>query len=114
MADTLGGSGIITVMDHDELFDDPWALGLIDEATRLAIVRALGQRLYRARVERHWTLGEVATRCDSWASTISRIENCTRPPNLIFLFKLCGVLGLRPSDVLRDAEDAAVPLAKGK
>lgn len=90
--------------------DDPWRSGMIDKATQEAIVRAIGDLLRRARLASGFTLCELAARCGVSQSVLCRVELARRTPGLPLLMNVCAHLGIRLSDVLRAAEDAAVPL----
>ena len=89
---------------------DPWANGLIDKATQDAITRAIGDLLRRARLASGLKMVELADRCGVSQSVLCRVELGRRTPGVPLLITLCSRLGIRLSDVLRAAEDAAVPL----
>lgn len=89
---------------------DPWRDGMIDEATTLAIARAIGDLLRRARLASGLKLAELSAQCGVSQSVLCRIELARRPPQLTLLMTICAKLGIRLSDVFRAAEDAAVPL----
>lgn len=89
---------------------DPWASGLIDEPTRMAILQALGDLLRRARIASGLMMTELADRCGMSQSVLCRIELARRTPSIWQLMNICEQLGIRLSDVICAAEDAAVPL----
>jgi transcriptional regulator with XRE-family HTH domain len=89
---------------------DPWANGMIDTATQDAITRAVGDLLRRARLASGLKMVELADRCGVSQSVLCRVELGRRTPGIPLLITLCARLGIRLSDVLRAAEDAAVPL----
>ena len=89
---------------------DPWTSGLIDNATEEAIIRAVGNLLRRARLASGLNLSELSELCNASQSVLCRIELARRVPSVPMLLTMCSQLGVRLSDVLRAAEDAAVPL----
>ncbi len=89
---------------------DPWTSGLLDDATEEAIIRAVGNLLRRARLASGLKLAELADLCNTSQSVLCRIELARRVPSVPVLLTMCSQLGVRLSDVLRAAEDAAVPL----
>jgi transcriptional regulator with XRE-family HTH domain len=89
---------------------DPWACGMIDKATELAIMRAVGYVIRQARQASDLKLAELADRCGVSQSVLCRVELGRRPPGTAFLMTVCSQLGIRLSDVFRTAEDQAVPL----
>ncbi len=89
---------------------DPWVAGLIDRPTEDAIARAVGDLLRRARLASGLKLTELADLCGVSQSVLCRIELARRTPGMVLLMTMCSRLGIRLSDVLRAAEDAAVPL----
>jgi transcriptional regulator with XRE-family HTH domain len=90
--------------------EDPWATGLIDKPTEEAITRALGDLLRRARLASGLKMVELAHRCGVSQSVLCRVELGRRTPGMPLLITVCARLGIRLSDVIRAAEDAAVPL----
>lgn len=89
---------------------DPWRSGMIDKATQEAITRAVGDLLRRARLASGLKLAELAEQCGVSQSVLCRVELARRKPGMPLLMTVCARLGIRVSDVLRAAEDAAVPL----
>jgi transcriptional regulator with XRE-family HTH domain len=89
---------------------DPWAHRLIDKATEAAILVAVGDIVRRARQADGLKLADLAGMCQVSQSVLCRIELARRPPHITLLMTACSQLGIRLSDVLRAAEDAAVPL----
>jgi transcriptional regulator with XRE-family HTH domain len=89
---------------------DPWSCGMIDKATELAIMRAVGYVIRQARQAADLNLAEFADRCGVSQSVLCRVELARRPPGIEFLMTVCSQLGIRLSDLLRTAEDQAVPL----
>jgi transcriptional regulator with XRE-family HTH domain len=86
------------------------ALRAVDESTVTAIMRAVSLRLRREREDRGWTQGEVGQSCGISVSVLCRVELFQRNPSLWLLTRVCLALRVRPSDLLRIAEDDALPL----
>jgi transcriptional regulator with XRE-family HTH domain len=96
--------------DHDpETIADPWLNGLIDKPTQDAIIAAMGDLLRKARLTAGLKLVELAEQCSISQSVLCRVELARRQPGLPLLMTVCAKLGIRASDLLRAAEDAAVP-----
>lgn len=89
---------------------DPWVNGMIDRATEEAIARAVGDLIRRARQASGLNLAELAARIGVSQSVLCRVELARRMPGIVFLLTTCSRLGIRLSDLVRAAEDAAVPL----
>ncbi|MFB8167641.1 helix-turn-helix domain-containing protein, partial [Kitasatospora purpeofusca] len=53
----------------------------------------LAERLAELRVERGWTLEELARRADVSRSTLSRVERAEVSPTAALLGRLCTVYG---------------------
>lgn len=94
------------------MFDDtdPWASGQIDKATEQAITRAVGDLIRRARQASGMRLQDLAEQCGVSESVLCRVELARRTPGVAFLMTVSSQLGIRLSDLMRAAEDAAVPL----
>lgn len=92
---------------------DPWGGSLIDRPTQVAIMRALGDLLRRARKASGLKMVELADQCGVSQSVLCRIELAQRRPTIDVLMEVCARLGIRVSDLFRAAEDAAVPLPLG-
>jgi transcriptional regulator with XRE-family HTH domain len=71
---------------------------------------AVGALLRRARENQGLLQMDVADLCGVSRSVLCRLEHADREPRLSVLVMLCGVLGMRFSDVLRMAEDEAFPV----
>jgi transcriptional regulator with XRE-family HTH domain len=82
----------------------------ISMASMADIVRSTGMVLRRVRLARGLQQREPARLCGLGISDVCRIELGRRTPPLDRLIRLCTVLGVRPSEVLRMAEDEAFPL----
>lgn len=89
---------------------DPWTTGLIDAPTQEAIIKEVGRLLRKIRVASGFKMVELATLCNVSQSVLCRIELGQRKPGLPLLLIICSKLGVRLSDLLRSAEDSAVPL----
>lgn len=76
----------------------------------LLIVAAVGPAVRKARLRQRRSQTAVAVASGLVESILSRIESGQRIPRLDQLVALCDTLGVRPSDVLRFAEDGAFPL----
>lgn len=76
----------------------------------MALNRAVGLLLRRARENQALPQQYVADKCGMSNSVVCRLESATREPRLAQLVMLCLVLGVRLSDVIRAAEDEAFPL----
>ncbi len=74
----------------------------------------LAQRLKALRMERGWSLDDLARRSQVSRATLSRLENAEVSPTASVLGRLCAAFGLTLSRLLRMVEDdfpAHVPLA---
>lgn len=72
----------------------------------------LAQRLAELRLERGWTLEELARRADVSRSTLSRVERAEVSPTAALLGRLCGVYGRTMSRLLAEVESGPVPLVR--
>lgn len=88
---------------------DPWSTGLIDTPTQEAIMKEVGSLLRRVRLASGLKMVELSDHCGISQSVLCRVELARRTPGLPLLMTICAELGVRVSDVLRAAEDAAVP-----
>lgn len=89
---------------------DPWASGAIDKATEEAITKAVGDLIRRARLASGMRLQDLAEQCGVSESVLCRVELARRTPGVALLMTVSSQLGIRLSDLMRAAEDAAVPL----
>ncbi len=80
--------------------------------TMTPIDRLLSQRLRELRVERGWSLDELAKRSKVSRATLSRLENAEVSPTTSVLGKLCAVYGLPMSRLLRMVEENFAPLVR--
>lgn len=85
----------------------------LDQGALLAILASIGTQVRDARTARGWYLSEVAERLGLSPSVMCRMELARREPSLAQVISTCAVLGMRPSGVLRQAEDDAFPLGAG-
>lgn len=85
---------------------------VLDPADCNAIHLAVGNILRRERKRRGWNVSEYASYVGIGSSTLSRIELGRRFPAWEVLIVLCCGLGIRPSDLLRQAENDAFPCDK--
>lgn len=79
----------------------------VDTDTRrpyLALVRALGNELRRARREADMTQEDLAKKSKMDRSFISDIERGTASPSVATLFVLCRALGVAASELIRRVE----------
>jgi transcriptional regulator with XRE-family HTH domain len=104
---------------HHEQSPDPEGLvvdraeedGVVTEAHSVWIIlTAMGLMIQRVRVNQGWRQGALAARIGVSQSVLCRIEMGERVPQLRVVLTLCGVLGVRLSDILRIAEDEAYPI----
>lgn len=70
----------------------------------------LADRLKTLRVERGWSLDELAGRAGVSRATLSRLENAEVSPTASVLGKLCGAYGMTMSRLMRMVEDDFTPL----
>ena len=82
----------------------------LDDAGIAAMLASVGAQVRAARQGRGWFLSDMAERLNLSASVICRLELARREPSVHQLIMVCAVLGLRLSDVIRNAEDEAFPL----
>ncbi|MEU8510551.1 XRE family transcriptional regulator [Kitasatospora sp. NPDC048722] len=72
----------------------------------------LATRLAELRVERGWTLEELARRADVSRSTLSRVERAEVSPTAALLGRLCAVYGRTMSRLLAEVESAPARLVR--
>ncbi|MFJ4096716.1 helix-turn-helix domain-containing protein [Kitasatospora sp. NPDC089913] len=72
----------------------------------------LAERLAELRVERGWTLEELARRADVSRSTLSRVERAEVSPTAALLGRLCAVYGRSMSRLLAEVEAAPARLVR--
>ena len=72
----------------------------------------LAARLKQLRVERGWSLDQLASASQVSRSTLSRLENGEVSPTTVVLGKLCAAYGLAMSRLLRMVEDDFPPLLR--
>ncbi len=70
----------------------------------------LAGRLKTLRLERGWSLDELAGRAGVSRATLSRLENAEVSPTASALGKLCGAYGMTMSRLMRMVEDDFNPL----
>lgn len=70
----------------------------------------LAARLKQLRVERGWSLDQLASASQVSRATLSRLENGEVSPTTAVLGKLCAAYGLAMSRLLRMVEDDFPPL----
>jgi transcriptional regulator with XRE-family HTH domain len=76
------------------------------------IDRRIAQRLRALRVERGWSLDDLAQRSTVSRATLSRLENGEVSPTASVLGKLCGAYGLTLSRLMLMVEDGFAPLIR--
>ncbi|MFJ6137196.1 helix-turn-helix domain-containing protein [Kitasatospora sp. NPDC092286] len=72
----------------------------------------LAGRLAELRVQRGWTLEELARRADVSRSTLSRVERAEVSPTAALLGRLCAVYGRTMSRLLAEVESAPARLVR--
>ncbi|MFH8384589.1 helix-turn-helix domain-containing protein [Kitasatospora sp. NPDC018058] len=72
----------------------------------------LAQRLAELRVERGWTLEELARQADVSRSTLSRVERAEVSPTAALLGRLCAVYGRTMSRLLAEVESEPTRLVR--
>ncbi|MEV6978564.1 XRE family transcriptional regulator [Kitasatospora sp. NPDC093806] len=77
-----------------------------------AVDERLAGRLAELRVERGWTLEELARRADVSRSTLSRVERAEVSPTAALLGRLCSVYGRSMSRLLAEVEAAPSRLVR--
>lgn len=80
------------------------------ETLELSIDQRIARRLRALRVERGWSLDELARRSGVSRATLSRLENAEVSPTTSVLGRLCAAFGLTMSRLLALVEDAFAPL----
>lgn len=66
---------------------------------------AFGLALHRLRTQRGWTLTKLARRCGMNATYLGRLEKGVNTPSLESLFELAEILGVQPSEIVREMDD---------
>ncbi len=77
-----------------------------------SIDRQIARRLKELRVERGWSLDELARRSTVSRATLSRLENAEVSSTTNVLSKLCTAYGLTLSRLLHMVEETFVPLIR--
>jgi transcriptional regulator with XRE-family HTH domain len=77
-----------------------------------ALARQLADRLKSLRMERGWSLDELATRSGVSRATLSRMENAEVSPTAQALGRLCAAYGLTMSRLMRMVEERFEPLVR--
>lgn len=77
-----------------------------------SIDQLIAQRLKGLRVERGWSLDELAECSNVSRATLSRLENAEVSPTASVLGKLCAVYGLPISRLMHMVEDDFAPLVR--
>ena len=72
----------------------------------------LAARLKQLRVERGWSLDQLASASQVSRATLSRLENGEVSPTTAVLGKLCAAYGLAMSRLLRMVEDDFAPVLR--
>lgn len=85
----------------------------LDDAGFAAILVSIGDQVREARIDRDWHQDDVALWVGVSASVICRMELARREASVHQLLTVCASLNLRPSDVVRVAEDNAFPFGGG-
>jgi transcriptional regulator with XRE-family HTH domain len=83
---------------------------IIDGITDGTTEQRLAQRLKQLRVERGWSLDQLASASQVSRATLSRLENGEVSPTTKVLGALCTAYGLAMSRLLRTVEDDFAPL----
>src|SRR5262245_42774548 len=72
----------------------------------------LSERLKALRLDRGWSLDELASRSVVSRATLSRLENSAISPTTSLLARLCAAYGLTMSRLMHMAEGGFVPLIR--
>lgn len=72
----------------------------------------IAQRLKVLRVERNWSLDELARRSNVSRATLSRLENAEVSPTASVLGRLCAAYGMTMSRLMHMVEDSFAPLLR--
>ncbi len=83
-----------------------------EELHQVSIDARISQRLKDLRLERGWSLDELAARSGVSRATLSRLENSAISPTTGMLSKLCAVYGLTMSRLMHMAEGGFLPLIR--
>lgn len=97
----------------DHLYDEDEAQHFdrmkLEDADVHALLAALGSVIRRTRQNRGWLLMDLAERWNGSQSVLCRLELARREATMRQVIQLSTLLGLRPSTVMRAAEDEAFP-----
>ena len=77
-----------------------------------ALDRRIAKRLRALRLERGWSLDELAARSSVSRATLSRLENSEVSPTASVLGKLCAAFGLTLSRLIHLVEEEFPPLVR--
>lgn len=72
----------------------------------------LADHLRKLRLEREWSLDQLAARCGVSRASLSRVENAEVSPTADVLGKLCTAFALPLSRLLAQVEDVFTPLCR--
>jgi transcriptional regulator with XRE-family HTH domain len=72
----------------------------------------LADHLKKLRLDREWSLDQLATRCGVSRATLSRVENAEVSPTAEVLGKLCTAFALPLSRLLAQVEETFTPLCR--
>ena len=81
-----------------------------DELHDASIDARLSERLKALRLDRGWSLDELASRSGVSRATLSRLENSAISPTTSLLARLCAAYGLTMSRLMLMMEDDFTPL----
>jgi transcriptional regulator with XRE-family HTH domain len=82
------------------------------ESSDQSIDDRIAQRLKRLRVDRHWSLDELAERSGVSRASLSRLENAEVSPTAQVLGRLCAAFGLTLSRLMIMVEEGFAPVVR--
>lgn len=110
MADSAENMRLSYCRNSGQVFVAPAKNGEPPMDSVVVMLQAVSWLLRRAREHHGWQLVEVAERCGVSPSVLSRVERAQREPHLWLVLRICNVVGVRFSDVMRMAENEAFPV----
>jgi transcriptional regulator with XRE-family HTH domain len=82
------------------------------ETIELSIDHRISERLKALRLDRGWSLDELASHSGVSRATLSRLENSAISPTTSMLARLCAAYGLTMSRLMHMAEGSFAPLIR--
>lgn len=86
----------------------------MESASEANFDQQIAARLSALRMERGWSLDDLAQKSTVSRSTLSRLENAEVSPTAHVLGKLCAAYGMPMSRLMRLVEDTSAPVVRAE